>query len=265
MIDLTTSKPLNKGQLFAKMRESLYPVWVLFEIQGFEKCTRRKYDCAIDGTEEQRIEKSIEALQRELANYNPNTFFAIDLKKTVKSGSDGVYDNIVFTNMDTMQTQMNGLGSISNNQAPQNNDYISKDYFDKMMEYMKKEQSLVAREAVLENEQKRIKELENKFNSGVEKFGKVVTDYGPTLLKGVAGMFVPGSGSNAPALSGTVEVQENNTQQQNNNGSFKVEPDTEDPREQKAVDIANKLFESGVSIEKMEEFLNKINNTNKPE
>jgi len=258
---------LSTSQLIKKMEMTQYPNWVLSEQVGYQFYTRRKFECDLpsEATDEAKIKRAIEVLISEISLYPENTIFSIELKKTIKSGSDGVLPNIVFSKMgEAITPQVQGLNGISNSLAG-NENYISKDYFTQMMQLMSEKQSLIAREAVLENETKRIKELEKKFDSGVEKFGKVLTDYGPTLLKGIAGMFVPGSGSNAPALSGTVEVQENNTQQQNNNGSFKVEPDTEDPREQKAVDIANKLFESGVSIEKMEEFLNKINNTNKPE
>jgi len=252
---------LSTSQLVKKMEMTQYPNWVLSEQVGYQFYTRRKFECDLpsDAADEAKIKRAIEVLISEISLYPENTIFSIELKKTIKSGSDGVLPNIVFSKIgDVPTTQIQGLNGIPNNQAHQNNDYISKDYFDKMMEYMKKEQSLVAREAVLDNEQKRIKELEKKFDSGIEKFGKVLTEYGPPLLKGVAGMFMGGMPSTANALSGTVQET---TQTQNN---FKVETESSDEREEKAVEIANRLFESNLTVEQLNNFINNIDKIENP-
>lgn len=248
MIDLNSTKPLNKGQLFSKMRESLYPVWVLYEIQGFDKYTRRKYDCPIEGTDEQRTEKSIETLQRELANYNPNTFFAIDLKKTVKSGSDGVYENIVFTNMDTQQPQVNGLSGIPNNNFDSSK-YVPIEHVNQMMALVDEKIKLAADRAVIEAERKEIQRQKEKYESGVSKLGDALSSYAVPMLKG---LFMGGGSSTAPALSGTV-------QETTNNNDFAVVPENEnDERETKACEIATKIYDSKLTLEQLNNFLNNI-------
>ena len=114
---------LTKQRIFEQMKDSPeHTRWSLYMIQGYNKSVHvksYKNELSKDTeTQNEKLSKSIEVLEKYLNIYPPEIHFEIEFRSSEKASGTGIIGPIEFVNNDnevrTSQT-VNGLGGIPNN------------------------------------------------------------------------------------------------------------------------------------------------------
>lgn len=185
-------------------------------------------------TDETKTEKSINKLDAVLQSFPPNCFFQIEIKASKQANGSGIVGPFQFTNSKedpAPDTQLNGVviprGYIHESMLKGIEERIKNDFENRLEIYKietekdRQKEEFNRKMQELDEREKRLKELEKGYNSGVAKTADVLVEAGKKILTYFMQAVPTQAAQTQPAALGQApEPQDEKTQALDNLAEF---------------------------------------------